>query len=147
MSWTKLAAAKNSALSNRGQGSSGVENDSSSPGKSDASSVALKNVMKRISKQSAYNIGADRKGSGTEEKRLINAMFRKRLSLTQERSVERNSPQRSSDGSIGTSELELMKISADPTNPSPEGERGMRKLSMAMKKLGKAQFGLASLLS
>ncbi|XP_060593126.1 androglobin-like isoform X19 [Ruditapes philippinarum] len=134
MSWAKLASnSRSTALtdSNSTDTPSGTGSRRDSNVSSAGSNSSVKNMFKRLSLGKAVNSDSSEKSSDSSWKSV------KRMSLSVE---SRNSDRRPSDGSVGSEQ-------------NQEGgtdrvlDRANRKMSLAFKKLGKAQFGLASILS
>jgi len=133
MSWAKLAgsnklsASQDSAASGR-----------TSPGRRESSPASMRGLLKKASASS-------RKGSGDSDSGLPegNAWKNlKRMSVaTEGRSSERLTLHRLSDVA------DVAKNTSGVTPEPPVNEKGMRKLSSAFKKIGKAQIGLASVLA
>lgn len=144
MSWAKLASNSRTMASSDKEPAdtpSGTGSRRDSNVSSAGSTSSVKNIFKRLSQGKAVNSESSEKSSDASWKSL------KRMSLSVE---SRNSDRRPSDGSLGNG---IFDVARNALQQNQEGasdralDRANRKMSLAFKKLGKAQFGLASILS
>lgn len=142
MSWAKLASnSRSSTLLDKDTLESLLSTASrrGSSASSTGSTSSMKGLFKRLS--------AGKPGTSESSEKAPHGSWRsiKRMTVsTDSRNSDRNSPLRSSDGSVGPPE-----VARNALQQAQEGssETGQHKLSMAFRKIGKAHLGFASLLS
>ncbi|KAH3725439.1 hypothetical protein DPMN_051281 [Dreissena polymorpha] len=143
MSWAKLVGASKGASSNdpAPPHPSGSQSPSSARRDSVMGEGTMKGLLKKVSKQAEQG---DAKSTPNENAwRSL-----KRMSVSVERSSDRLTDKRLSDGSVGSSPGFADLAKAALLNDQNEGvpnDRAARKMSSAFKKLGKAHMGLASI--
>lgn len=145
MSWAKLAAnSRSSALPDKDP--TDIPSTTASRRDSNVSSAgstsSVRSMFKRLSVGKSGNGDAQEKGSDGAWKSL------KRMSISVDsKNLERNSPLRASDGAGGKGILDVARNALQQQHQDETLDRANRKMSLALRKLGKAQFGLVSLLS
>lgn len=142
MSWAKLASHSRASTSSDKDPLESLSPTASrreSSASSTGSTSSMKGLLKRFSAGKAGNTESSEKGPHGSWKSI------KRMSVsTDSKNSDRNSPLRSSEGSVGLQDVARSAIQQTQEGPS---ETGQRKLSMAFRKIGKAHLGFVSLLS
>lgn len=141
MSWAKLASKSFSTVPpDTENAQSGTNSPATARRESNAAgggSNAMKGLMKRLSSV---------KSSGNESPSGSEGGWKamKRMSLAGDKNADRSSANRMSDGSLGAGIADLAKNMLLQTQGQEMSDtKGMRKMSSAFRKLGKAQMMLA----
>lgn len=139
MSWAKLAG-KNLSVP---QETDNARSESASPTSArresnTPSSSAMKGLLKKVTagKQSS-DLTSSASGNDGAWKAL------KRMSMPTEKSSERSSVSRMSEGALGLGIADLARNAIQQTQGQELMDKGIRKMSSAFKKLGKAHLMMA----
>ena len=143
MSWAKLST-KNLAVSGESEGIKTNRTPSPSSARRESNATAgsstVKGLFKKLSAGKQTSSDSEAAGNDGAWKAL------KRMSMSVERTSERSSATRSSDGSLSLGGFGIADLAKNALLQSQGGEmteKGVRKMSSAFRKLGKAHMMMA----